>query len=231
MAHHHRAVSGPGCAVRGQVHDRARCPDAGRTIHADTYGGLRVAVVHAGRGEIDAAARSFVDHGTFDKYRRPGKPPYVPVPGLDQAGRMVGGVFDTHGLGIESSTAAPAAARERVSCRGRGHDDRLPQPGCGFHERGCAENTPSAVLPERLDETTVNGEVSACDVGGAVAREHQDQVGDLVGADEATGGEATEVVDGSVHGFLGSMPMAAAMVSAMPRDPSTVRRSPDRARC
>ncbi|MGW4160400.1 hypothetical protein [Streptomyces sp. SS162] len=65
------------------------------TIHADTYGGLRLAVVHADRGEIDAVALSFVDHGTFHRrdeanntsanskqygtfatYCRPGKPPW-----------------------------------------------------------------------------------------------------------------------------------------------------------
>ncbi|MFE4058911.1 hypothetical protein ACFXP3_21900 [Streptomyces sp. NPDC059096] len=63
------------------------------TIWADTYGGLRIAVVHADRGEIDAVALSFVDHGTFhrrdeahntrpntkqygtfDTYQRPGRP-------------------------------------------------------------------------------------------------------------------------------------------------------------
>ncbi|AVV45308.1 MULTISPECIES: hypothetical protein [Streptomyces] len=65
------------------------------TIHADTYGGLRLAVVHPARGEIDAVALSFLDHGTFhrrdeatntrpntkqhgtfDKYHRPGRPPW-----------------------------------------------------------------------------------------------------------------------------------------------------------
>jgi hypothetical protein len=65
------------------------------TIHADTYGGLRVAVVHPDRGEIDAVALSFVEHGTFhrrdeatntrpntkqygtfDIYHRPGRPPW-----------------------------------------------------------------------------------------------------------------------------------------------------------
>ncbi|MGQ4332736.1 hypothetical protein [Streptomyces hayashii] len=69
--------------------------DFTRTIHADTYGGLRVAVVHPERGEIDAVALSFVDHGTFhrrdeatktrpntkqygtfDTYHRPGRPPW-----------------------------------------------------------------------------------------------------------------------------------------------------------
>lgn len=65
------------------------------TIRADTYGGLRAAVVHPDRGEIDAVALSFLDHGTFhrrdeanntrpntsgygtfDKYSRPGRPPW-----------------------------------------------------------------------------------------------------------------------------------------------------------
>ncbi|MFB7929632.1 hypothetical protein ACFC4C_11030 [Streptomyces sp. NPDC056039] len=65
------------------------------TIHADTYGGLRLAVVHPARGEIDAVALSFLDHGTFhrrdeatntrpntkqhgtfDTYHRPGRPPW-----------------------------------------------------------------------------------------------------------------------------------------------------------
>lgn len=41
--------------------------DFTRTIHADTYGGLRVAVVHLEHGEIDAVALSFVDHGTFHR--------------------------------------------------------------------------------------------------------------------------------------------------------------------
>ncbi|MEU6612016.1 hypothetical protein ABZ922_44710 [Streptomyces shenzhenensis] len=65
------------------------------TIHADTYGGLRLAVVHLDRGEIDAVVLSFTDHGTFhrrdeanntrpntkrygtfDTYCRPGRPPW-----------------------------------------------------------------------------------------------------------------------------------------------------------
>ncbi|MEU6231291.1 hypothetical protein [Streptomyces sp. NPDC047042] len=37
------------------------------TFHADTYGGLRAAVVHADRGEIDAVVLGFVDHGTFHR--------------------------------------------------------------------------------------------------------------------------------------------------------------------
>ncbi|MFG3078262.1 hypothetical protein [Streptomyces sp. NPDC048225] len=69
--------------------------DFTRTIHADTYGGLRVAVVHPERGEIDAVTLSFVDHGTFhrrdeatntrpntkqygtfDTHHHPGRPPW-----------------------------------------------------------------------------------------------------------------------------------------------------------
>ncbi|OIJ91657.1 hypothetical protein [Streptomyces colonosanans] len=65
------------------------------TIHTDTYGGLRLAVVHPDRGEIDVVALSFVDHGTFHrrdeatntrpntkqygtfgKHHRPGRPPW-----------------------------------------------------------------------------------------------------------------------------------------------------------
>ncbi|MFF8481955.1 hypothetical protein [Streptomyces antibioticus] len=65
------------------------------TIHADTYGGLRLAVIHPDRGAIDAVVLTFVDHGTFhrrdeatntspdgsrygtfDKYHRPGRPPW-----------------------------------------------------------------------------------------------------------------------------------------------------------
>ncbi|MGK4906457.1 hypothetical protein [Streptomyces albus] len=38
-----------------------------RASRADTYGGLRVAVIHPDRGEIDAVALSFVDHGTFHR--------------------------------------------------------------------------------------------------------------------------------------------------------------------
>ncbi|MEU9564108.1 hypothetical protein AB0D16_19065 [Streptomyces sp. NPDC048161] len=65
------------------------------TKHVDTYGGLCLAVVHADKGEIDSVALSFLDHGTFhrrdeatntrphtkqygtfDKYHRPGRPPW-----------------------------------------------------------------------------------------------------------------------------------------------------------
>lgn len=78
----------PGVALRLRI-------DFTRTIHADTYGGLRLAVVHPERGEIDAVALSFLDHGTFHrrdeatntrpntkqhgtfgKYHRPGRPPW-----------------------------------------------------------------------------------------------------------------------------------------------------------
>ena len=63
--------------------------------YLDVYDGLRLAVVHPDRGEIDAVALSFLDHGTFhrrdeahntrpntrlygafDSYHRPGRPPW-----------------------------------------------------------------------------------------------------------------------------------------------------------
>ncbi|MEH0442003.1 hypothetical protein QBA74_42120 [Streptomyces scabiei] len=78
----------PGAPLRLRI-------DFTRTIHADTYGGLRLAVVHPDRGEIDAVALSFLDHGTFhrrdeatntrpntkqhgtfDTYHRRGRPPW-----------------------------------------------------------------------------------------------------------------------------------------------------------
>ncbi|MEU4486645.1 hypothetical protein AB0H94_17460 [Streptomyces purpurascens] len=78
----------PGAPLRLRI-------DFTHTIHTDTYGGLRVAVVHPDRGEIDAVALSFVDHqtfhrrdeatntrpntkqyGTFSTYHRPGRPPW-----------------------------------------------------------------------------------------------------------------------------------------------------------
>ncbi|MER6500180.1 hypothetical protein ABT218_12500 [Streptomyces sp. NPDC001455] len=78
----------PGAPLRLRI-------DFNRTIHADTYGGLRAAVIHPDRGEIDALVLGFVDHGTFhrrdeaqrtpantkrygtfDKYHRPGQPPW-----------------------------------------------------------------------------------------------------------------------------------------------------------
>ncbi|WP_413100212.1 hypothetical protein [Streptomyces sp. Inha503] len=87
------AAPDPGVPLRLRI-------DFSRTIRADTYGGLRLAVVHPERGEIDAVALSFVDHGTFhrrdeatntrpntnhygtfyyrpfDKFHRPGRPPW-----------------------------------------------------------------------------------------------------------------------------------------------------------
>ncbi|RSO42013.1 hypothetical protein DMH15_12365 [Streptomyces sp. WAC 06725] len=78
----------PGAPLRLRI-------DFTKTIHADTYGGLRLTVLHADRGEIDAVALSFIDHGTFhrrdeasntpanssrygtfDKHHRPGQPPW-----------------------------------------------------------------------------------------------------------------------------------------------------------
>jgi hypothetical protein len=78
----------PGAPLRLRI-------DFTETIHADTYGGLRVAIVHPDRGQIDAVALNFLDHGTFHrrdeatntrpnthgygtihKYHRPGQPPW-----------------------------------------------------------------------------------------------------------------------------------------------------------
>ncbi|MCC9706023.1 hypothetical protein E4N62_12605 [Streptomyces sp. MNU76] len=78
----------PGAPLRLRI-------DFTETIHADTYDGLRVAVVHPDHGEIDAVALSFVDHGTFHRrdeahntrvntkqygtfstHHRPGRPPW-----------------------------------------------------------------------------------------------------------------------------------------------------------
>ncbi|MFE8910994.1 hypothetical protein [Streptomyces globisporus] len=50
----------PGASLRLRI-------DFADTIHADTYGGLRVAVVHPDRGETDAVVLSFLDHGTFHR--------------------------------------------------------------------------------------------------------------------------------------------------------------------
>ncbi|MGC0400356.1 hypothetical protein RKD27_003000 [Streptomyces sp. SAI-126] len=57
------AAPTPGAPLRMRI-------DFSRTIYADTYGGLRLAVVHPDRGEIDAVALSFLDHGTFHRPRR-----------------------------------------------------------------------------------------------------------------------------------------------------------------
>jgi hypothetical protein len=54
------AVPVPGAPLRLRI-------DFTGTIHADTYDGLCVAVVHLDRGEIDAVALSFVEHGTFHR--------------------------------------------------------------------------------------------------------------------------------------------------------------------
>ncbi|MDO0936473.1 hypothetical protein QQY66_34000 [Streptomyces sp. DG2A-72] len=39
--------------------------DFSRTIVAEEYGGLRLAVIHPDKGELDAVALSFTEHGTF----------------------------------------------------------------------------------------------------------------------------------------------------------------------
>ncbi|WP_338676782.1 hypothetical protein V1460_30300 [Streptomyces sp. SCSIO 30461] len=41
--------------------------DFTETIHAYTYGGIRLTVVHSDRGNLDAVALSFADHGTFHR--------------------------------------------------------------------------------------------------------------------------------------------------------------------
>lgn len=82
------ATPTPGTELRLRI-------DFSDTIHADTYGGLRLTVVHQDRGVLDTGALSFLDHGTFhrrdeaantrpntkgygtfDKYHRPGRPPW-----------------------------------------------------------------------------------------------------------------------------------------------------------
>ncbi|MFC9502709.1 hypothetical protein [Streptomyces sp. NPDC057002] len=88
VANTYYAAPVPGTPLRLRI-------DFSRTIYEDTYGGLRLAVVHPDRGEIDAVALSFLDHGTFhrrdeatntppntkqygtfDKHHRPGEPPW-----------------------------------------------------------------------------------------------------------------------------------------------------------
>ncbi|WP_329473112.1 hypothetical protein OIE75_32800 [Streptomyces sp. NBC_01723] len=84
--------------------------DFTRTIHADTYGGLRVTVVHPDRGEIDAVALSFLDHGTFHRrdeanHTRPNTKQY--------------GTFDTHHRPLPGAwdASAPKRAAGRTSRR------------------------------------------------------------------------------------------------------------------
>lgn len=102
------------------------------TLYADTYGGLRVAVVHADRGEIDAVALSFVDHGTFHRrdeaqntprnsrkygtfntYHRPGQPPWegAVTAGLRDAVEQYTGVWFPGAW----KTPAPARATGRTA--------------------------------------------------------------------------------------------------------------------
>lgn len=104
------------------------------TIYADTYGGLRVAVVHEDRGEIDAVALSFVDHGTFhrrdeaqntprpkstygtfNKYHRPGQPPWegAVTTGLRDAIEQYSSVWFP-GAWAASARSRPAARTART---------------------------------------------------------------------------------------------------------------------
>lgn len=103
--------------------------DFTRTIHANTYGGLRAAVLHPDRGEIDAVALSFLEHGTFhrrdeahntrpstsrygtfDNHHRPGRPPWE--------GAVTTGLRDA----IERYTAVwfPGAWSQSAPCRAAG---------------------------------------------------------------------------------------------------------------
>ncbi len=106
------------------------------TVYADTFGGLRAAVIHADRGEIDAVALSFVDHGTFhrrdearntsrnsskygtfDKYHRPGQPPWegAVTTGLRDAIEQYTRVWFPHTWEVSSLVrAADRSARKTV---------------------------------------------------------------------------------------------------------------------
>ncbi|MEV7394483.1 hypothetical protein [Streptomyces sp. NPDC091215] len=106
--------------------------DFTRTIQVDTYGGLRAAIVHRDRGEIDAVALSFLDHGTFhrrdeanntrpntqgygviDKYHRRERPPWdgAVTTGLRDAIEQYTGAWTTSApTRSEGRTAQPAPA-------------------------------------------------------------------------------------------------------------------------
>ncbi|MEU7148703.1 hypothetical protein AB0B15_11790 [Streptomyces sp. NPDC045456] len=125
------ATPAPGTPLRLRI-------DFHGTIRADTYGGLRLAIIHADRGEIDTVALSFVDHGTFhrrdeahnisandsrygtfDKDHRPGQPPWE--------GAVTTGLRDA----IERYSAVwfpgawPASAPDRAAGR-TAHQPRAP---------------------------------------------------------------------------------------------------------
>ncbi|MEV6723540.1 hypothetical protein AB0M94_21695 [Streptomyces xanthochromogenes] len=114
-----------------------------QTIHADTYGGLRLAIVHADRGEIDAVALNFVDHGTFhrrdeaqntpERSKRYGTfGPYGPVGRQPWEGAVTGGLRDA----IEQYTAVwfPGAWQAPAPHRTEGrtaHSTPAPPPTRG----------------------------------------------------------------------------------------------------
>ncbi|CAL2073702.1 conserved protein of unknown function [Streptomyces murinus] len=66
-------------AVVGNTYYAIPVPDAPlrlqigftETQYRDTYGGLRLTVMHVDRGTIDAVALSFADHGTFHRRQGP----------------------------------------------------------------------------------------------------------------------------------------------------------------
>ncbi|MFE0187974.1 hypothetical protein [Streptomyces sp. NPDC058989] len=100
--------------------------DFSPTIVADTYRGLRVAIAHPDRGEVDAVALTFEDHdtfrhrdqarelrprvrghGTFDKYHRAGEMPWQ---GADTTG-LRAAIEQYSQVWFPGAWKAPAPAR------------------------------------------------------------------------------------------------------------------------
>ncbi len=117
----------PGTSLRLRI-------DFTRTIHADTYGGLRVAVVHPDRGEIDAVALSFVDHGTFHRRdeaanTRPNTKQYGTFDTYHRPGRPRGTEPSPPGCAMPSSSTRPS---------GSPAPGPLPRPSAGPAARRAA---------------------------------------------------------------------------------------------
>ncbi|MGW1234727.1 hypothetical protein [Streptomyces californicus] len=113
----------PGAPLRLRI-------DFAETFHADTYGGLRVAVVHPDRGETDAVVLSFLDHGTFHRRdeatnRRPNTKHYATFDESHLPGRPPWHGAVTTGLrdAIEKYTAVwfPGAWAAQRQSRAIGH--------------------------------------------------------------------------------------------------------------
>lgn len=134
------AAPGPGSLLRVRI-------DLTGTIHADTYDGLRVAVIHPERGEIDAVVLTFVDHGTFHrrdeatntrpntkqygtfgKYHRPGRPPWdgAVTTGLRDAIEQYTAVWFAGALA--ASVPRRTAGYPATHSRPVGHSRRCPRP-------------------------------------------------------------------------------------------------------